>query len=257
MKIRVAGAQVPEGRDIEANAAAIERGIQFARSQRADMLLTPEGALSGYTHEFDAAAVRKALKRILARAKEARVGLALGTCFVEPKDGKCYNQLRLYRPDGTYLGFHSKILTCGTWDTPPKGEINHYAVAPLRTFRYSGIRVGALICNDLWANPGCTPIPDPHLTQQLAGQGARILLHAANCGSSKKSERDRRDVAWDYHGSNLRMRARAGKLWIVTVNRSNGPARCGSQSGVVDPEGNWACRAKPKGEQFFAYTIRV
>ena len=51
---------------------------------------------------------------------------------------------------------------------PPQGEINDYAIRPLRTFEIKGIRVGGLICNDMWANPQCTPMPDPHLSQKLS-----------------------------------------------------------------------------------------
>jgi predicted amidohydrolase len=185
-------------------------------------------------------------------AREAGVGLALGTCAVEA-DGACYNQLRFYLPDGTYLGYHSKTLTCGTWDDPPQGEINDYAVAPLRTFDYGPIRVGGLICNDLWANPGCTPVPDPHLSQQLARRGARILFHAVNGG---RDGGPWSRVAWQYHEANLRMRARAGHVWVVTVDNCH-PQEipCSAPSGVIDPHGEWACTTPPQGEQFFAYTI--
>ena len=37
----------------------------------------------------------------------------LGTCFVEAADGHCYNQIRFYRADGEFLGFHSKTLQVG------------------------------------------------------------------------------------------------------------------------------------------------
>ena len=194
----------------------------------------------------------RALQTVTGWAREAGVGLALGTCMVEA-DGVCYNQLRFYLPDGTYLGFHSKTLTCGTWDDPPQGEINDYGVAPLRTLNYNGICVGGLICNDLWANPQCTPMPDPHLSQQLARMGARIVFHAVN-GGRNGSEWSR--VAWQYHESNLRMRARAGGLWVVTVDNCHPPDMpCSAPSGVIDPNGDWVCTADPRGEQVFAYTV--
>ncbi len=96
-------------------------------------------------------------------------------------------------------------------------------------------------------------MPDPHLTQQLAGMGARIIFHAVNGG---RDGGPWSDVAWQYHEANLRMRARAGRLWIVTVDSSE-PVhlRCSAPAGVVDPHGDWACRAEPGGVQHFAYTI--
>ena len=252
MKLRIAGAQIPVTRDVAHNVQALRRAIDFAGRQGADILLTPEGSLSGYTPAFDRQAVEEALETVTGWAREAGVGLALGTCMVEA-DGVCYNQLRFYLPGGAYLGFHSKTLTCGTWDDPPQGEINDYGVAPLRTFDYNGICVGGLICNDLWANPQCTPQPDPHLSQQLAGRGARIVFHAVN-GGRDGGEWSR--VAWQYHEANLRMRARAGRLWIVTVDNCHPvDIPCSAPSGVIDPNGNWVCKADPQGEQYFVYTI--
>ena len=255
MHIRVAGAQLPVTRDIEANVAQITRAIDYAAGEKADVLLTPEGSLSGYTHEFDAVAVREALAEVTAKARAAKVGLALGTCFVEPDDGQCYNQVRFYTPEGDYLGFHSKTLTCGTWDNPPQGEINHYTVRPLQAFDFRGLLIGGLICNDLWANPGCTPVPDPHLTQQLAHMGARVIFHAVNGG---RDGSEWSDVAWHYHESNLRMRAQAGRLWIVTVDSCHPlELRCSAPSGVINPEGRWVCRAEPQGVRYFAQTITL
>jgi predicted amidohydrolase len=253
MELRVAGAQIPVTLDIASNAAAIHRAIDAALDERAEMLLTPEGSLSGYTHQFDAPAASRALAEIAGRARDAGLGLALGTCFVEPADGKCYNQIRFYAPDGRELGFHSKTLTCGTLDDPPRGEIEHYAVAPLRTFQINGARVGGLICNDLWANPGCTPGPDPHLSQRLARLGAQIVFHAVNGG---RDGSEWSAVAWRYHEANLRMRARAGGVWIVTVDNCH-PDRwpCSAPSGVVAPDGQWVCRTESRGERFFAHTI--
>lgn len=255
MNIRVSGAQIPVTKDIKSNVKAIERAIDFAVSENADILLTPEGSLSGYTHEFDVKEVKEALGYVTQIAREAKLGLALGTCFAEPEDQNCYNQIRFYKPDGNYLGFHSKTLTCGSMTSPSKGEINHYAVSPLMTFDYNGIRIGGLICNDLWANPCCTPVPDPHLTQQLSEMGARIVFHAVNGG---RSESEWSDVAWQFHESNLRMRANAGGLWIVTVDNCYPvEIRCSAPSGVINPQGQWVCKTESKGEQFFAYTIEI
>ena len=250
--MRVAGAQIPATRDIEHNETIICRAIEYAAAQQADILLTPEGSLSGYTHEFDAHAAADALRRATDLARERGVGLALGTCFVEA-DGLCYNQIRFYRKDGEYLGFHSKILRCGSHADPPVGEINHYAASPLLTFPFADVCVGGLICNDLWANPACTPMPDPHLTQQLAQLGARVIFHAVNGGRSG-DEWSR--VAWQYHESNLRMRARAGKTWIVVADNCHPTDMpCSTPSGVIDPRGDWVCRTEPQGEEFFAHTI--
>ncbi len=258
MKLRIAGAQIHVTRNVQTNLQSINRAIDFASEAGADILLTPEGSLSGYTHLFDVKAVKDTLLQVTNRARQAGLGLALGTCFVEA-DGECYNQIRFYRADGEYLGFHSKTLTCGSLEDPPQGEINVYHIAPLRTFDYGGILIGGLICNDMWANPECTPVPDSHLSQQLANKGAKIIFHAVN-GGRDGSEWSR--VAWQYHESNLRMRARAGHIWIVTVDsagadvpRHSPGIPCSAPSGVVAPDGSWVCKTEPIGEQFFVYTV--
>lgn len=241
------------GRDIRRNAAKICAAIRQAARAGAEILLTPEGALSGYRPDFDVRRQQEALDQVTTLARRHSVGLALGTCAVEA-DGKCYNQLRFYRPTGEYLGFHSKTLLCGSLDPEPQGEINHYAVAPLRVFEWApGLLIGGLICNDVWANPQCTPMPDAHLTQRLAEMGARVIFHAVN-GGRDGSEASR--LNWQFHDANLRMRAQAGDVHIVTVDNA-GPARwpCSSPSGIVDNAGAWACAANPLGPQFFAHTI--
>ncbi len=254
--LTVATAQLPVSRDVETNAAVIDRAMDTAIAAGADILLTPEGSLSGYTHEFDQSAVDAALEPLLAKAKDAGLALALGTCYTEPDDGKCYNQVRFYDVDGTYRGFHSKTLLCGSMTTPSVGEINHYATRPLRTFKIKGITVGGLICNDLWANPGCTPMPDPHLTQQLADAGARIIFQAINGGrdGGEMSE----NVYWHFHETNQRLRARAGKLWLVTAdNCAPTTIPCSAPSGVINPDGRWVTQAARQGEEVVIYTIQL
>ncbi len=248
MRLRVVGAQIAVLGDIELNAEAIGNAIDFAANTGADILLTPEGSLSGYTPSFDQAQFEHALHMILEKAAASKLGLALGTCFVEPDAGGTYNELRFYSKDGRFLGFHSKILR--TTD-----EANDYASLPLRVFDFHGIKIGGLICNDMWANPGCTIEPDPHLTRLLAGMGARIIFHAVNGG---RSGFPFMETIHNYHESNLRMRAQADKVWILTVDNCfpfNLP--CSAPSGVVDPNGNWAIKAPPQGEQLFVYDIAL
>ena len=253
-RLRVAVAQISVTRDIDANLETIGRAIDKAIEQKADILLTPEGSLSGYTPKFDQAKVDAALKKVVDKASSAGLALALGTCYTEPDDGKCYNQIRFYDGEGKFLGFHSKTLRCGSMTDPPKGELNDYACRPLRTFEIKGITVGGLICNDMWANPGCTPMPDPHLSQKLADMGAKIIFQAVNGGRNGSDWS--RNVFWPFHETNLRIRAQTGKLWIVTVDNchpTNIP--CSAPSGVLQPNGNWAVKTPGQGEQMVVYTI--
>lgn len=253
-QLRVAGVKMVVSRDIRRNRLAIQEAIDFAQSEQADILLTPEGSLSGYTADFDPILVEEALTQVLEYARAADMGLALGTCFLET-DGKRYNQIRFYDREGRLLGFHSKILRCGDHRDPEAGEINQYSTTPLRTFQFDDVTVGGLICNDLWANPGCTTLPDTHLTQRLSEMGAQIIFHAVNGGrdATKWSE-----VNWKFHDSNLRMRAKSARLFIVSADSAHPvKLRSSAPSGVIDPTGQWVCETEDKGVQYFIHTIRL
>jgi predicted amidohydrolase len=183
------------------------------------------------------------------------VGLALGTCFVDD-DGRCYNQIRFYDRDGAFLGFHSKILRCASWSQSGEGELYHYAASPLRSFDFHGTPVGGLICNDMWANPGCTTLPDEHLSQQLAGMGAKIIFHAVN-GGRDASEFSTR-VVRNYHESNLLMRARSAGVFVATVDNCAPEDRpCSSPGGIVSPEGEWMHTLPVSGTAIEAFEVTV
>lgn len=254
MRLRIAGAQMPVTASVRQNARTIENAIRLAAERNARILLTPEGSLSGYTPHFDPRETEEALEAVTGFARSLGIALALGTCFKE-QDGKTYNQVKFFDSGGLYLGYHAKILRCGTVTGGLAGEILDYAEAPLRTFAVEGCTVGALICNDLWANPGCTPMPDPHLTQQLANLGAKVVFHAVNGG---RNGSEWSEVNWSFHESNLRMRAKAGSLWIVTVDNCNPQILpCSAPSGVIGPDGAWRCRSPKRGEDLFVYDIDV
>lgn len=44
----------------------------------------------------------------------------------------------------------------------------------------------------------------------------------------------------------------SGRLWIATVDSAEPiDLPCSAPSGLIDPDGNWVCRAAPQGEQFY------
>ena len=255
-RLRVAGAQLPVRNDVHQNLEAITRAIEFAAREKADVLVTPEGSLSGYTHNFNAAATAQAIEVVVQRARQANVALVLGTCFADGA-GARYDAQRFYNREGDYLGFHAKILLC-RWMADPKrkGEVDYFKSSPLRTFQLEGLTIGGLVCNDLWANPEWTPMADPHLARQLADQGARVLFFSVNSG---QDEGEALALHRAFHESNLRLRARSAKLWVIVANASDpkGQREANCHSGVLAPDGHWLVQADPKGEQFFAQTLVV
>ena len=139
---------------------------------------------------------------------------------------------------------------------PPKGEINHYAVQPLRTYTLNGITIGGMICNDMWGNPGCTPMDEPHLTQRLSEMGAKIIFQAINGGRNGGGWSEH--VYWPFHETNMRIRANTGKVWIVSAdNCAPTDISCSAPSGVLRPDGNWAARAPKQGEHVVVFAIEL
>ena len=227
-------------RDVRSNTAAIVRSIERAAAAGADILLTPEGSLSGCTSDFDADEVTAALELVTSRARREGLGLALGTSFVED-DGCCYNELRFYERDGTYLGHHSKILLCGPFMSAAGGdsEVDKYSSGSLRTFQFGGITIAGLICNDLWATPGWTPTSDPYLVRQAANLGAKIIFHAVNGG---RVAGKRWDLIRTFAEVNVRIRAAAFRIPIVSVdNAAPLTVRCSSPEASSGRMANGSC----------------
>ena len=253
-RICVTLAQIPVYTDISKNVTVLKDAILKAADDKADILLTPEGSLSGYHHVFDQVEAKDALQEVTAFAKERTVGLALGTCFFE-EDGICYDQLRFYLPNGEYLGCHTKTLLCGSLDDEPIGEIRHYGIMPLKVFDYMGITIGGLVCNDMWANPSCTPGEDPNMARLLARKGAKIIFHTVNGG--RDASTFSQETVKQYHESHILLKARAHNVFIATVDNAY-PLDLGVSAigGVASPEG-WQMRMKDIGCQIESYIIDI
>ena len=254
--MRVAGYQMSiNDADVDENHRKILDALENASREKADILLTPEGSLSGYHNRFSPQAVQAALQDIISKARSLRMGLALGTCFYEDPD-HCYNQVRFYEKDGSYLGFHAKTLLCSSrLDEPYEGEITYFSTREIQVFRFQGVVIGGLICNDLWANPGATPMPDTHLTHLLAKMGAKVIFHAVNGGRG-----DPESIALNraFHESNQCLRAAADGLYIVTVDNAFPLTKDNScSSGVIGPDGKHAVKLPTRGEAFFVHEIAV
>ena len=254
MNIKIALAQVPVTMDVSRNLEKTLEAVSFAADQKADILVTPEGFLSGYSPEIDQEEVAKALGKVTSFAQEKAVGLAIGVCFKE--GDKVYNQQRHYSPSGEYLGCHCKILNCCESSDRELGEYREFSTIPLATFDFKGIRCGGLICNDMWANPECTPMDDSHLAQKLSEMGAKIIFHSVNGG--RDDSHWSQVVTRNYHEMNLRMRARGGKVWIATVdNAADCDIPTAAPGGVIDPNGNWVARTADVGESYCCFDIEI
>jgi len=249
--LTISGLQMPVTNDVARNEKHILGAIKKAAKAGADFLVTPEGSLSSYTPNFDRLQVAQAVERLAAAAKEHKVGLLLGTCFKELTNGKeqCYNQVRVYTPQGEYLGYHAKILLCSKLDSPGSGEMADYAEGRLRTFEWNGISFGILICNDFWATPGYTTIPNPYLPWQLKQMGAQLIFHHINSGTDQKYR--------DFQESSVNLWAKSLGIYIVEVNAAGEKEKTNARSGLVGPQGKRETIVPDVGEQFFTCKIQI
>lgn len=249
MPVRISGLQMNVTNDIRKNKEQIISGIYRAAQEGAHFLVTPEGSLSGYTSNFSRNELIIALDEILAEAKKKNIGLMLGTCYKELKSGKefCYNQVRVYSSEGSFLGAYSKILRCSNLDLPGSGEMIDYIEGELKIFDWHSRRFGILICNDLWATPGYTTIPNPYLPWKLKQMGAEFLVHCINSGSAQKYR--------PFHESSAELWAFSIDVPIMEVNAAQGKEVLNAQSGLIDSNGERSLRVPDSGQQFFTVDI--
>jgi len=178
-----------------------------------------------------------------------KVGLMLGTCYKELIKGKefCFNQVRVYSPEGHFMGEYSKILRCSNLDIPGSGEMVEYVEGELKVFNWEGLRFGILICNDLWATPGYTTMPNPYLPWKLKQMGAQFIIHCINSGTVQ--------LYRSFHESSAELWAFSTHIPILEVNAAQGNETINAQSGLIDADGARSLRVPDSGEQFF--TVRI
>eukprot|EP01084_Bolivina_argentea_P009531 17791_1 len=260
ISITVAGAQVPVSTNMSQNVEHIKWAISIASQQNVDYLVTPEGSLSGYYSEYNQTEVNYYLSDIVSYAASKHIGLILGTCFDEidkNNNAHKYDQQRFYDQKGNYIGFYAKQLLTSSLQYPGSGEAHDFIAGkskgfdlPLLNYNKT-IRVGGLICNDMWAFPACSPYDDPHLSHVLASQfGVEIIFHSVNPGPGNV------EMILPFQTSNLQLRAQADNIYIVTVS----PVAVQGQncySGVVANNGSWLVKSDLGKQDVFIWTIEL
>lgn len=247
----LSGLQMTVTNDIKVNQVKILNGIKKAALDSSDFLVTPEGSLSGYTNDFYKRDLAIALEEIIAEDRKLKVGIMLGTCYKELIGGKefCFNQVRVYGPDGLLMGSYSKILRCSSLDIPGSGEIVDYVEGELMTFDWNGLRFGILICNDLWPTPGYTTMPNPYLPWKLKQMGVQLIIHCINSGTTQKYR--------PFHESSAELWAFATHIPIFEVNAAHGNEMINAQSGLINKDGERSLKVPETGDQYFSVKISI
>ncbi len=238
---RIAVAQLRvAGDDQRLNLCGILEALDLAAGERADFLLTPEMALTGYHGRFDKALRDELLAHLGAACAAAGVTVIAGAG--DKRRGKTYNEQVVLGGDGSVVGRHAKMV-------PTTGDLKWCVRGTrLRVFRDRGLAFGCLICNDLWVTPGSAPTCDPRLTLKLSRRGAKVVFHSVNSGATRKYI--------PYHESNLALRAEEGGLFIATANAAARPA-VNCATGIMGPDGKWVVRCNRRGRQFAVADVQV
>ena len=169
--------------DIQANADRIIDALSRAAALRADLLVTPELALSGYPPEdlllrpdfFRAC--EAAVTRLAVAAGEAGVALVLGhPC---ERDGERYNAASLLRDGRVEASYFKQALpNYQVFDEKRYFACGH---APC-VVSVGGVRIGLNVCEDLWQ-------PGPAEAARAAGAELLIGINASPYHMEKQQER--------------------------------------------------------------------
>ncbi len=255
MTLRIAGAQLNlRVGDIAGNEKLIADAIAGAQAAGADVLLTPELALTGYppedlVHRSDfVAANREALQRLAALTGDVMAVVG----FVAPADSghagaedswtrEVANAAAVLNR-GQVLGVYHKVLlpNYGVFD-----EDRNFApgTAPGKVWEVAEHRVGVSICEDIW-------VPDGPPARQVAA-GAQVLFNINASPYHRGKAREREQMLVD--------RARAAVVPVVYLNLVGGQDELvfDGASVVIDADGQVIHRSPQFEEDFFVVDIDV
>jgi predicted amidohydrolase len=206
--------------------SGVVEAARVARDQGADLLVTPELALSGYALARAHGDTARTLDEVAALFDAQQGAVVVG--FHERLRGATFNSAA-WIDGGTPLHVHRKLYLC---DYAPFDEHELYAAGDeLRAFDTTFGRVAILTCNDAW---------QPFAPALAAHDGAELLvIPAASSTAVSEAEAYWRDLT--------RLYARLLQCYVVFANQagSEGGFTFWGGSHVVDPSGEVVAAAGP------------
>lgn len=204
--------------DPETNFALVREWTAEAARHRSALVVFPELWSTGYDlanwPKYASPLGEGMFAELSALAAEFNIGIA--GSILEARNGKCYNTLALFNPDGTQQAVYRKLhlfrlMQEEQWLSPGEEAVTTEAVWG---------RTGLAICYDLRFT---------ELFRKYALFGSKLVILPAEWPS-------RRTAHWQ---TLIRARAIENQMFVVAVNRvgeSNGE-HFGGKSAVIDPWG--------------------
>ncbi|WP_237154365.1 carbon-nitrogen hydrolase family protein [Oryzibacter oryziterrae] len=227
--MKIAALQMqPLSADIEGNFAKIEAAATAAVAMGADLLLTPELALTGYALADRFAAIAEPadgpmVERLRALAR--RLGLAIVAGFPERSGDVVYNSAVFAGADGS-LQLYRKAHLYG----PQEKAAFQPSSDPAQVFDYRGWRIGLLICFD---------VEFPETVRSLALAGAELVL--------VPTALPRAPISYSISGRMIGTRALENSLFVAYADLCGEEGACSYHGGsvIAGPDGNDLARAGP------------
>ena len=210
MLIQAIVAQFPVSQNIPENLAALQSVL--AQAREGDLVLLPEGGLSGYSEEpgfldrLDEAALHNALEQLRRAAKQRAVHLWVGA--YRKDQGRWYNAAWGFTPAGETHCYHKINLA-----TAERQDVT--AGRDLPVFRLEFPQGEALIGVQL-----CRELRYPEQWGWLARRGAQVILHLNNATGS--------DVEQPVWRSHLISRAAETQRFVLSANNAAARQKCPS-----------------------------
>lgn len=224
--LTIAAAQSTITPDIAENGRQIRMLIDRAAQAGADLVLFPEGALSGYAKSqittwsgFDWPLLRRELDLICAQCAESRIYAVIGSAHPLGATGRPHNSLYVISDTGNLETRYDKRRLSHTeitgWYTPGFEPV---------TFEIERFRFGLALCIEM-------QFPELFMEYEALGVDC-VLFSSYGLGPAG-------DVL-------MRAHAVSNCVWFcVSVPASEGAA---GTSGIVGPDGQWLGRCRPEDE---------
>jgi predicted amidohydrolase len=223
-------AQVPAVRDVDANLATLRRVLDDSRP--GEVVLLPEGALSGYDENLvltNAEEVLEAIRTAAALAGQYRVHLLCGSLL--PAAGGWYNAALYLSPDAGPLVYRKINLAMNE-----RGQLR--AGDRLPTFAIGGATAGVQLCRE---------IRFPEQWQHLAAAGAQFFAYLTNAANPREPE-----GVWRSH---LISRAAENQRFVLAANIPHPDQHCPSM--IVSPRGEVVAELPPGRPGTLRHTIEL